>query len=229
MQLFMILCNLFWQDGRWNSSNLVMLRILILNIVSLLVLYSSSAGISLYTYLEKYYYWTNALKTKNKLLNIYFTHTHRNENLVISTNLAIWPVKYRTIPGVQLNVTQTYMRRNAIETLSPLLTLCEANPLVLCGFPSQGSIMCRQLKTVESIWVAGDLKRHDTHCVVMIMICQVSGTYHFLNSLHFSKELIWYIEREILSFWRKFPLERAMKISSKCRHSRFSLLSHLLV
>ena len=64
--------------------------------------------------------------------------------------------------------------RNAMETLSALLDLCEGNPPVTGGFPSQRALMfCLAFACTKS-WincqVAAELKRHGTHCDVIVMI-----------------------------------------------------------
>ena len=84
-------------------------------------------------------------------------------------------------PDPQLDVGSIMMTSSmtsSMETFSASLALCEGNPPVAGGFPSQRPVM--RSFDVFLIWAwtngwannreAGDLRRHGTHCDIIVMI-----------------------------------------------------------
>ena len=58
--------------------------------------------------------------------------------------------------------------RHQMETFSVLLALCEGNPPVTGGFPSQRPVT-RSFDIFFYLRLDGDLKRHHAHCDVTVM------------------------------------------------------------
>ena len=67
--------------------------------------------------------------------------------------------------------------RHQKETFSSLLAICEGNPTVTSGFPSQvqwrGALACFFICTND--WDAVDLRRHRAHYDVIVMIFENGG------------------------------------------------------
>ena len=81
--------------------------------------------------------------------------------------------------------------RHQMETFSAFLMLCEGNPPITDGFPSQGqwcgALMFSLICTWPNGWDAGDLRRHRAHSGIISMIL--------------IKIIIWSIEFSLLLAW----------------------------
>ena len=76
------------------------------------------------------------------------------------------------------SATQAQWWRHQIKTFSASLALCEGNPPVTDGFPSQRPVTWSLMFSLICIWTngwennrdAGDLRRHRAHCDVIAML-----------------------------------------------------------
>ena len=112
-------------------------------------------------------------------------------------------------------------RRHQMETFSPLLALCEGNPLVTGGFPSQRSVT-RSFEVLFYLrlncWAnnrdAGDLRRRRAHYNVTVMgnLMLPAGGEPLVKSLlpscHWNDSWQYFDEMSVVLFWMVFQLSK---------------------